>query len=118
MVTPDPVDVDDPEIDGDLAGRVTYRGELFTGQTVEYSPGGTRIALTSYIDGVEDGPSKEWYPDGRPLSEGMVKTGRAIGEWREWYPSGRLKQLDVFDDAGNHLSRTAWDEGGNPADSS
>ena len=117
MTSAEPIDVDDPEVDGDLAGRVTYRGELFTGQTVEHDTDGKRIALTTYTAGIQDGPSREWYPDGRPLMDGMVKSGRAVGEWREWYPDGRLKQLDVFDDSGNHLSRTVWDEDGNPVNS-
>ncbi|HWC79488.1 MAG TPA: hypothetical protein VG756_05945 [Pseudonocardiaceae bacterium] len=109
----EPINVDDPEIDGDLSGRITYRGELFTGQTVEYHPKtGQRIGLTTYTDGVEDGPSKSWYPDGSLESEGVVKSGSAVGEWHEYHPNGRVRQLDVFDDQGRHQSRKIWDENG------
>ena len=89
MNSAEPIEVDDPEVDGHLAGRITYRGELFTGQTVGHDPDGRRIALTTYADGIQDGPSKEWYPD------------------------GHLRQLHFFDEIGNHLSRTIWDEDGN-----
>ncbi|HEX7657936.1 MAG TPA: hypothetical protein VF444_00545 [Pseudonocardiaceae bacterium] len=107
------IDIDDPEVGGDLNGRITYRGQLYTGEAIEYGPDGHRIALTNFTDGVKDGIEKEWYPDGSPLMEGMSKHGSAVGEWRQWFPDGRLKQLNVFDDKGRHLSRKIWDENGN-----
>lgn len=109
----DPIDIDGPEVDGDDAGRIIFRGEFFTGQAAEYGPNGQLVGLTSYVNGIADGPDKGWYLDGTPQSEGVVKYGRAVGEWREWFPDGRLKILDMFSDEGKLLSRKEWDENGN-----
>lgn len=106
------IDIDDPEVGGDLAGRITYRDELFTGEAVEYHPNGQQIALTTYVDGIDDGPSKEWYPDGALRGEGMTRYGRAVGEWKEWFPDGRLHRMDVFDEKGNLQARRIWNETG------
>ena len=109
----EPIDIDGPDVDGDDAGRLIYRGEFFTGQAAEYGREGQLLGLTSYVNGIPDGPDKGWYPDGTPESEGVVKYGRAVGEWRRWHPDGSLQKLDIFSDKGDLLSRRMWDENGN-----
>ena len=106
------IDIDDPEVEGDLAGRITFRGEPFTGEAAEYHPNGQQIALTTYVNGIDDGPSREWYPDGSLRVEGATHSGYAVGEWRQWFPDGRVLRMDVFDEEGNLQTRRAWNEAG------
>lgn len=93
------IDVDDPELETLPDSRVTYRGDLFTGEVTETSAGRV-VALTTYRDGFEDGPSREWFPDGTPLSGGTVRRGLAVGPWRLWHSNGTLAEEKVFDEEG------------------
>jgi antitoxin component YwqK of YwqJK toxin-antitoxin module len=107
------INIDDADMSDDH--RLTYQGEWFTGEAVETARNGQVIALTTYYAGMEDGPSKEWYPDGQPKSEGQVRYGMAIGTFREWHRNGRLAVEQRFDDEGHgrQLSLRRWDEDGN-----
>lgn len=104
------VDYDDVETEDDL--KVTHQGKPFTGEVVERGPGGVVVAITTYYEGMEDGPSYEWYPTGERKAAGSVRYGTAVGVHEEWYRSGALAAVDEFDDRGRHLSRRRWDESG------
>lgn len=108
------IDVDDPEVDMDDAHRLLHRGRLFTGEVTEHL-GGKLVSLDVYVDGVQSGPSWEWYQDGTLRSEGTVYKSLARGEAREWHPNGRLGSRKVFSDDGlTLLENYAWDEDGRP----
>ncbi|MGC5306229.1 toxin-antitoxin system YwqK family antitoxin [Micromonospora zamorensis] len=109
------VEYDDVETEDDL--RVTYQGELFTGEVVERSPQGQVIALTTYFKGMEDGLSAEWYPSGERKAEGSVRYGTAVGVHEEWHRNGNPAARIEFDDQGKLLSRHRWAEDGTPIES-
>jgi antitoxin component YwqK of YwqJK toxin-antitoxin module len=96
--------------DDDL--RLRYQGERFTGEVVETTPDGRIIALTSYFNGMEDGPAAEWYPNGQLRARGSTSSGRAVGLHLEWHPNGQLAVEHRFDDAGREISIRRWDESG------
>jgi antitoxin component YwqK of YwqJK toxin-antitoxin module len=106
------VDYDDVETEDDL--QVTYQGELFTGEVVERSPQGQIIALTTYVKGMEDGLSAEWYPTGERKAEGSARYGTAVGVHEEWHRNGNPATRVEFDDQGKMLSRQRWAEDGTP----
>jgi uncharacterized protein YjbI with pentapeptide repeats len=109
--------VEDPEVDMDDAHRLLYRGELFTGEVTEHL-GDQLVSLDVYVEGVQNGPSREWYKDGTLRSEGVVYKSLARGESREWHPNGRLGSRRVFSDDGlTLLEDDAWDEDGRPTKS-
>ncbi|MEU5630189.1 toxin-antitoxin system YwqK family antitoxin [Streptomyces rishiriensis] len=111
------IDIDDPEVDMDDAQRLLYRGELFTGEVTEYL-GDALVSLDEYVDGVQDGPSLEWYKDGTLRSETMVRKGRACGESKAWHQNGTLASLRVFDEDGlTFRENYEWDEDGRPTKS-
>ncbi|WP_329410129.1 hypothetical protein OG802_12725 [Streptomyces sp. NBC_00704] len=111
------VAIEDPEVDMDDAQRLLYRGELFTGEVTEYL-GDKLVSLDEYVDGVQHGPSLEWYKDGTLRSESMVRKGLACGESKEWNSNGTLASLRVFDDDGLTLRESyEWDEDGRPTKS-
>ncbi|MFJ1550237.1 toxin-antitoxin system YwqK family antitoxin [Streptomyces sp. NPDC088246] len=89
--------MDAPDVDGDPGHRVLYRGEPFTGEVAEYV-GGQMVYLDVYAEGIRDGLSQGWYPDGSRKSLGTVRNGVATGEFREWHPNGALKARRFFDD--------------------
>ncbi|PWW58365.1 hypothetical protein DFQ13_109158 [Actinokineospora spheciospongiae] len=104
------VEYDDVETEDDL--RVTHQGKPFTGEVVERAPGGQVVALTTYFEGMEDGPAAEWYPTGERKAEGAVSYGTAIGVHQTWHRNGTLATHDEFDPKGKLLVRRRWDENG------
>ncbi|MGK5738714.1 toxin-antitoxin system YwqK family antitoxin [Micromonospora sp. URMC 103] len=106
------VEYDDVETEDDL--RVTYQGQPFTGEVVERSSQNQVIAITTYFNGIEDGPSAEWYPTGERKAAGTVRYGMAVGVHEEWHRNGNLAARSEFDDQGNLLSRYRWAEDGTP----
>ena len=114
MTTTRRIDIDSPEVDMDEAQRLLYQGELFTGEAVEYMAG-KMVSLDHYTDGVQDGLSREWYPDGTLRSEGRLREGLPCGEFREWHANGVLASRKVFGDDGlTLLEELKWDENGQP----
>ncbi|GAA0596786.1 hypothetical protein GCM10010174_10130 [Kutzneria viridogrisea] len=95
---------------------VVHNGQPFTGELVDVAADGTVTGLTTYRDGIEDGPQWERYPDGRPQLEGQCDYGSAVGEWREWHPNGQLSEHTVFDRWGDVRRRQRWDEDGTLTD--
>lgn len=104
------VDFDDVDTEDDL--KVTYQGRPFTGEVVERAPGGAIVAMTTYYEGMEDGPTAEWYPTGERKAEGVVRYGTAVGVHQTWHRNGAIATLDEFDDKGRLLLRRRWDESG------
>jgi antitoxin component YwqK of YwqJK toxin-antitoxin module len=104
------VDFDDVVTENDL--RVTYQGRSYTGEVVERAPDGAVVAVTTYWQGVEDGPSAEWYPTGEPKYEGLVRFGTAVGVHRSWHRNGTVAAYDEFSDEGRLVLRRRWEDTG------
>ncbi|WP_328914317.1 MULTISPECIES: toxin-antitoxin system YwqK family antitoxin [unclassified Streptomyces] len=108
------VNVDDPDLDAELDQSVTYQGRLFTGETYEENPRtGVVVALTTYRGGLEDGPTKGWYPDGELEFEGFVERGLPTGLWRSWHKNGQLAEEKEFGGRlGGVVAIRRWSENG------
>ncbi|WP_408056091.1 toxin-antitoxin system YwqK family antitoxin, partial [Streptomyces luteolifulvus] len=71
--------------------------------------------LSLYVEGIQRGPSQEWYKDGTLRSEGTMANGLPRGEFKEWHTNGTLASLKVFDDDGLTLREEfEWDAEGWP----
>ncbi|MEV0383780.1 hypothetical protein [Nonomuraea sp. NPDC050643] len=92
--------------------RVTYNGERFTGVTVETFPDGRLLAESSFTDGVQDGPERQFRADGSLWVENIYEFGWTVRE-REWHPNGRLAR-DKLLRGGQVVSQQWWDENGDP----
>ncbi|MFE5089812.1 toxin-antitoxin system YwqK family antitoxin [Streptomyces sp. NPDC056638] len=104
------IDIDDPDIDMDMGHRILYRDELFTGEVAERQ-GGQMVCLDTYADGIKNGLSQMWHPDGSLKLQGTVINGVASGEFLEWHPNGTLKSRKFFDNEVYSLrEETTWDE--------
>ncbi|MCX5388088.1 toxin-antitoxin system YwqK family antitoxin [Streptomyces sp. NBC_00083] len=108
------IDIDGPDVDMDDSQRLLSRGELFSGEVAEYSAG-KLVSLDEYSEGVLDGWSREWYPDGTLRSEGQVREGLPAGEFKAWHANGVLASRKVFGQDGlSLLEELRWDENGHP----
>ncbi|GAA3462176.1 toxin-antitoxin system YwqK family antitoxin [Saccharothrix longispora] len=104
------VEADEVEED---EGVVFHQGVPFTGEVVESRPDGTVLTLYTYLNGVEDGPYREWFDRERPYKEGEMRYGVPVGRHRRWHADGRLAADLLFGEGGDQLERREWDERGN-----
>ncbi|HLS00684.1 MAG TPA: hypothetical protein VK054_01680 [Beutenbergiaceae bacterium] len=90
-------------------GVALLNGESFTGESIEKS-GDTIISLTTFTNGAENGPKKEWYENGqiRLMGETRFPKG-AVGTWKKWSETGQLTEKKIFDEEGNLIRRQQWD---------
>jgi antitoxin component YwqK of YwqJK toxin-antitoxin module len=86
---------------------VRLDGVPFTGEVVDTEDGRV-VAVTGYRDGLEHGPSVEYFPDGSRQAEGQSDHGTAVGEWRVWYPDGRLQSYKLLDRWGDVRKSQLW----------
>ncbi|WP_405448164.1 toxin-antitoxin system YwqK family antitoxin [Streptomyces erythrochromogenes] len=108
------IDIDDPDVDGDYAHRLLYRGELFTGEAEEFVAG-RRVSLTTYKEGIKDGLYRQWYASGALQAEGVMRMGLLAGEARRWHENGVLAQRLVQSEDGRFsLQAYEWDANGAP----
>jgi len=107
------VSVDDTDMDDQQ--RVLYNGEPFSGTVCETGKDDQLIAETEYRDGVQDGVSREYYPNGQLEAEEQYDFGHPQGLLRYWYPNGRLREEKVVD-SGRLLQGRQWAEDGTPID--
>ncbi|PKV77844.1 toxin-antitoxin system YwqK family antitoxin [Nocardia fluminea] len=105
------IDINDPELTT-VDGRVYYRGEPFTGETVEYLPDFTEIENISYESGYPKGLCGAWYPDGTRRHSGWLERGFKVDHWQYWSPDGTLVQEDNYDTSGCLQNRKRWDSAG------
>jgi hypothetical protein len=91
LVKPEMIRVDSDEIHVDYVGRDQFwmwQGKCFTGVSVEVGVDGHIVSETTYVDGIETGPNRNWYPDGKLESEGESIWNRPHGSYKTWYESG------------------------------
>jgi hypothetical protein len=108
-------DRDDDDINYGDDMRLEYRGEPFTGEVVQdHRPEGALLSQKFYENGIENGPTREWWSDGRLKSEGYIRRGVAIGVFRRWHLNGRggLAEEKHFDESGSLFKVLEWDEDG------
>lgn len=96
---------DEVDIDPDLA--CFYDGELLTGRVFEDWPSGLRRSEVEYVEGAQEGPSRDWDSAGRLRSESEYKDGSLNGLSREWDERGVLIREEVFE-GGILVKRLAW----------
>jgi hypothetical protein len=86
---PLPARVPDDQLHYDENLIYTYRGERFTGVGYEDVPG-RGLEEISYVDGLQEGPARDWYPSGQLRGETMF---RANGRMVPVASIGRMARL-------------------------
>jgi antitoxin component YwqK of YwqJK toxin-antitoxin module len=104
--------VQEDDLEWDDNNLPSYQGEPFTGESVETMPDGRLLSLTTYVDGLDEGPFRVWSGDGVLVVEGTSRRGRPVGVSREWYPNGAPKIEREYSEQGELLRYRSWDEDG------
>jgi antitoxin component YwqK of YwqJK toxin-antitoxin module len=102
-------------IDWDESQRAITDDGPFTGELVEHYADGTLAGLQTYRHGFQDGPERQYHPDGSLAYEGEWTWSRGVGTHRSWYPNGRLKAEYRYNDNGQLIEATYWNEDGTAA---
>lgn len=90
----------------------TWNGHPFTGIAFEYNDQGKLISEVPFVDGIEHGIVRDWYPSGQLKKETHLMWGGLHGVAREWYENGRLKS-EAYGEYAILVKRKEWDENGN-----
>ncbi|WP_054815819.1 hypothetical protein [Nocardia arizonensis] len=83
------IEVDDPDVVIDNStGRLSYRGQPFSGSVATTGPNGALLELWYFEDGSREGGWSGWYTDGAKRYSGIFFHNRPVDEWQEWFPDG------------------------------
>lgn len=112
--------------------RLKAGGEPFSGEMVEYHPGGGLRSSSVVSNGLLHGPSRgwftnaqiqvlehfshgvshgtrtKWYPGGAKLSEAAIVEGKLHGTFRRWHENGTLAETVEFVDGRAEGVSTAY----------
>ena len=102
------VPVDD--LDEDDVSLTYWRGERFSGISEERYPDGTLRFEIEHTNGIPDGLSRSYRPDGRLHREMWLDYGVRVRS-RSWYPDGQLEE-DICTAASSLPKHTTWAEDG------
>ena len=61
------------------------------GKSVGWHKNGNKHFESTYVDGLQEGPAKEWEEDGALYKEMVYHKGKMHGAWMEWYGNGKKK---------------------------
>lgn len=97
-----------------------YKNGVPEGYFKEYSKEGVVIASKIFKDGIligegildeankEQGPWKEYYPNGQLKGKGEYKDGKRIGEWLFYFANGKTEQVGKYDKKGRAQGAWKW----------
>jgi antitoxin component YwqK of YwqJK toxin-antitoxin module len=103
------------QIDYDEDLRAIYGGEHIYGEVVELDAEGRTVAVTTFTDGVKDGPWRTYYPNSRLKAECSYRMGLPDGLSRTWHPNGAPASEATFE-YGDVVAERAWSEDGTEVD--
>lgn len=102
------VDIDEVEFDDQLA---LVEDQPFTGIIHQIDSAGCLRSESRYREGLPDGLSKEWYPDGQIEARWIAIRGNGSSESWEWHRNGQPRSYRRNVD-GYATRIKAWDERG------
>jgi antitoxin component YwqK of YwqJK toxin-antitoxin module len=70
----------------------------FTGRVYALTPQGDSIFSRSYIEGLEDGLHKQWYPEGGLAEIRLYAGGKKTGINKGYWPDGHMRYIYKFKD--------------------
>lgn len=95
-----------------LPGPVCYwHGKPFTGIGCDFNSDGRVLSEIEYVDGIQSGLEKTYFPSGQLQSETTYQHGVAHGCSREWFENGRLKS-ETYYEYSVPVYAKVWNEAG------
>lgn len=89
-------------------------GRPFSGFLLQTLPNGDTAACTGYLNGLQEGTSRIWHPNGSLSEERTFHRGRKVGTHRGWWPNGKRRFEYTFRDGEHHGAMLEWYEDGRP----
>ncbi|MFC4105060.1 toxin-antitoxin system YwqK family antitoxin [Micromonospora zhanjiangensis] len=105
-----PPSIPDELLDYDEDLVYTYKGERFTGTGYSDVSGHGRSEI-SYVDGMQHGVARDWYPSGVLKYEASYRKNARHGASREYREDGSLSVETIYEH-GILVSSTSYDESG------
>lgn len=102
--------VPDVELEYDEDLVYYYEGEPFTG--VAFSDDSTGRSEVQLVNGLQDGPARDWCENGALKVEENYRENVKHGQVKEYFPDGRLK-VDAVYEYGVLMWSTEYDNEGN-----
>jgi antitoxin component YwqK of YwqJK toxin-antitoxin module len=76
---------------GNRQDTVLYKNEKFSGIKYMLYPNGDSMFVTPYLNGLEEGYSKKWYPNKQLSEERLYINGKKEGIHKGWWEDGKPK---------------------------
>ena len=90
----------------------TFRDGLLDGTSRVWHPDGTRAELRQFREGRKTGTHRGWWPTGRRQFECTYAGDLAIGECRDWYATGQLAAIHRYAAGVEAGLQQGWDRAG------
>ena len=112
--------------DIDVKGNVVYeagQNAPYTGFIETYNEKNVLLARSEFKNGIQDGSSKIYFPNGKLYSEASFKNGKQVGVQKDYYENGKLQgeatykngQLDgvakLYDESGKLIEEATFKNG-------
>lgn len=83
------------------------------GLVLSWYANGQLASRREYRQGMKDGRQQEWWPDGRPRLDEIVREDAPVGLYRTWYASGQAFEEHRYDTNGHEDgAQKVWYEDG------
>ena len=76
---------------GQLDTLESYRYNQLHGLSQGFAPNGILVREANFLDGLLDGPVREYYKTGQLKKETFYKSDKRDGPEKEYYPNGTLQ---------------------------
>ena len=112
--------------DIDVKGNVVYeagQNAPYTGFIETYNEKNVLLARSEFKNGIQDGSSKIYFPNGKLYSEATFQNGKQVGVQKDYYENGKLQgeatykngQLDgvakLYDESGKLIEEATFKNG-------
>lgn len=88
-----------------------YAGAPFSGVAVEYDADGVLMTETSFVNGQQNGISRQWSATNRLIREEWLALNALHGQAREWHDNGARKSDGCYE-LGICIRNQVWDAQG------
>lgn len=96
-----------------VEGKFCIDGIPFTGTLYQLDENNMDTASVShYIDGLEDGEWRKFYPNGKMKEQRFYKNGKKVGIMKAWWENGKLQMLFNFENDEYEGVCSEWNDQG------
>lgn len=89
-----------------------YNNKKYSGQVFAIYNGKDTVQIRGYLNGIEEGIQKKWYPNKQIASERMYHAGKKIGKHIGYWENGQPQYEFYFEDGEHHGIAKEWYQNG------